>query len=143
MAYKQQEEREKRYSKPIINGLTSQGLVELDKELEKYRYEKDIIMPDGTPHHLSLIDDRAWMINKGALNKSGAVMILDFEPAKYNASGHLIKGCDCEPILYEQLTENFEQWKRWKGRAEYAKGIDREAIDALAEDMKIEAPKDW
>lgn len=152
MAYKTEEIKEKRYSKPTINGLTPEGLRSLDKELQGYAVEKDITMPDGKVFHIKYIDDRKWMEDKGALRK-GAVYISDFKPAKYSTQGHLIEGCDCDSILYEQLSENLEQWKKWKGRQEYAQKVERTAIDKLAEDMKVQKvaedfsdynlPKEW
>ena len=131
---------EKKYSKPIKNRLSEHQLLALNEEIEGgYMQDKEVSFP--SPAKIRVFDELQWLTDKGAM-KNGAVVISNFSPAEYNGNGTLVKGCDCEPILYEQLCEDIKQWRNWKGRKEYGVKMREENsltnwADEIAEKMKL------
>lgn len=101
-----------KYRAPVKNRLSQQELVRLDKELETFRINNEVYFPIKGP--ISYIDTEAWMKKRGALSKDGAVIMSGHIPAIYDSKGKLIKPQDCDPILYEQLLEDHQQWERYK-----------------------------
>lgn len=62
-----------------------------------------------------------WLFKKGGTNKEGAVIITNYRRTKYSPDGtRVIEPADCDPIVYEQLQEDLEQYRTWKARKEFA-----------------------
>lgn len=95
----------RRYKSPVPNRLSEIELQRLDKELSSFK----VVTSSG-----SRTDDIAWMQSRGALSKNGSIKIRNLKPAMYSSSGKIVEPLDCDPILYEQLQKDFEQWKQWK-----------------------------
>lgn len=86
---------------------------------------------------LTYIDQRAWLISRGALNKEGAVVISNYRPAVYTTQGKLQEPSDCDPISYEACMNDYDQWLAWCARKEYAKKRENADLDQLAETVDI------
>lgn len=106
---KEKDEFVPRYRKPLKDRLTPAQLVEFDKRLQNY---KKIVPAFGELPEREMIDVRAYMEDMGAL-KNGAVVIKEMTPPKYTVDGKVKHWYDCDPIAYEQLSEDIAQWERW------------------------------
>lgn len=115
------------YQLPIKNRLTPQEIHALDAELKKYIYKKWVSVP--IREEIELTNAEQWYIDRGAKNKHGDIIIKDYKSPLYSSDGKTIRHVDCEPILYEQLTEDLEQWKRWRSKVAYAKGKELEELN--------------
>lgn len=116
------------YKKPT-NVLSEHDLQELDKELRTYEVERyNRVFKCKT----KTIDTKAWMISKGAVTKAGAIVIHNYKRAEYSGSGKVIEPSDCDPILYETLTHEYEQWLTWRARKEYGTKRDLERLQVEA-----------
>ena len=116
---------DRKYHGPEKNRLTETQLTELEKELAGYRKGEN-----------KTIDDRAWMQSRGAM-KEGRVVGRDFTGAEYFPGGACKKSSDCEPILFEQLSEDLEQYYKWKGRKEFGQKKRLEDYSKVAERMNV------
>lgn len=106
----------RKYKKAVKNRLMEHPLKELDKELEWHRVSREIVFytKDGAiKKNISHIDIDAWMCAKGAM-KGDAIIITGFVAARYGGNGQLLEPSDCDPILYDQLQADYQQWKDWK-----------------------------
>lgn len=110
MAFKQEKHHDGFYMPPIKGRLTNSELVALDNELEKHRVY--FVSRDG--EEMSTIDQSSWMIERGARNEHGAIVLQNYSPAEYDSYGKCVKPVDCSPILFEQLQEDWSQWLKWK-----------------------------
>lgn len=129
----------RKFSKPVKNQLTEFQLQEMEKEIEKYMEEKHVTFPN--PMKIKIFNEKKWLIDKGGLNKNGAIKIYNYKPGKYDARGNLIEPCDCEPILWEQLQEDLRQYWFWKGKKGFVEQKKFEGLQELANTMTL--PKDW
>lgn len=111
MAIRNNEENnnERLYVGPRINRLTLDQIKALDKELEAFKIKVKTDMFGEVEY----VDEWAWLKHRGALDKYGSVVVTGYQPPKYNSQGQCTRKVDCEPILYEQLCEDFRQWSRW------------------------------
>ncbi len=101
-----------RYAKPIRNRLTLQQLRDLDKELSEM-----------TPHE--------WFVKHKGLSQSGAVIVFNYKRAIYSGDGtRVLEPADCDPIVYEQLEEDLDQYRAWKAKAQYA---EKKRLEGYAE----------
>mgnify|MGYP001605063257 CR=1 FL=1 len=137
MTYKTNEFKEDRYIKPSKNRLSEQQLIDLDKEIEGFSIEKEVNFPDKKI--IKFFDEIAWLKNKGALTENGAVIVKNYRYSVYASNGHLIVPTDCDPILFEQLSEDLEQWRYWKGRKEFIENKKIEGLEELASKMNVES----
>ena len=90
-------ERKRAFTPAVKNRLSEQELEVMNKELQTFYNGK-------------YTDTQAWLISKGALSKCYAVVVTSFVPAKYDTRGQCTSPIDCDPILYEQLSADLEQW---------------------------------
>lgn len=121
MAFKKNKDGEvytQRYRKPTKNRLTQTQLYELDRELEKYRVAVPAI-PERGLLETTTIDQTAWMIAQCAKNEYGAVVITGYSPTEYDNQGRCTKQSDSDPILFQQLLCDWDQWLDWKGKQQY------------------------
>lgn len=98
------------YHPATENKLSESQLYQLHGELQNF-YE-EIVGRDGNTR--KVLRDNKWLMSHGAMTPSGAIVVTNFRSAKYASNGHLIEPSDCDPIVYEQLTENLRQYKFWK-----------------------------
>jgi len=101
----------------------------LNAELETFRVRKHNTFFERDE---SYIDQRAWLTSRGALTKDGAVVIGNYRPARYTSDGKVSEPLDCDPIHFEELTDQWEQWIAWKARKEFAKRKAEEQYETLA-----------
>jgi hypothetical protein len=116
------------YQPPVKNRLTLQEVHALDGELKKYFYKKEVYVPKK--EEVELLNKEQWFKDKGAKNKYGAVMVQNYKSPLYAQNGRCIRPVDCEPILYEQLQEDLDQWGKWCSKVAYAKGKELEELKA-------------
>src|SRR3990172_6207931 len=90
------------YKKPDKRELSRSELLALDAELANFNYKK-----------------QDWLVGRGAVSKTGAVIVKDL--GRLHIDGKETSAWDCQPILYEQLLSDYEQWSDWKNKVEYAK----------------------
>ena len=134
MAYKNNESfvSGDRYKKPVQNRLSQQQLLELDKELDSFTNEKEV----NFPHKMTVkvFDEVKWLKSKGALADE-RIVTTNFKSAVYGTDDRLKEPTDCDPILFEQLSMDLEQWRWWKGRKEFVENKRIEGLEELAEKM--------
>lgn len=124
-----QEDEDTRYRPAIKNKLTETQLRELDKKLQDFIVKKEVERK-GKIVEVQWVDKAAWIEAMGG-TKDGAVVITNYTPIKYNAEGTRVVGHrDCDPIVYEQLLADWEQYQDWKGRREYAEKKRLEELEA-------------
>lgn len=111
----------RKYSKPEDRIMSEFELKQFDAEIEQYRIKRDItfrIKEGIVKKTFSYIDTEAWMNSRGAMRKD-AIVITGFVSARYGFDGRLLDRSDCDPIKYERLEKDFDQWKDWKSRQNY------------------------
>lgn len=152
MAYKEKttEENFGFYRQPVKNRLSEAELIELEKEIESFSTIKKVksLKKDAPDDEIKWFDERSWLKSKGAMNENGGVIVKKFKSAIYDSQGHCKEKADCEPILFEQLMEDLNQYRFWKGRQEFIEKKKIEGLENLAkgisEGMKIPPPKsEW
>lgn len=131
MAYKQSTEyHTNQYKKPNYK-YSDKEMEMFGIEMEKYR--EVITLKDGRV--VKPVNFRQYMIDMGALNKEGAVIIENIAkfPVKGGRSDEYY--FDCSPIMYEQLDSKIEQWKDWKDRKKYAETKRLENYEKMAQEL--------
>lgn len=129
----------RQYRMPKRNRLTEFQLQEMEKELEKYRTEKETLFLNQKK--IVLFDDGKWLKDKGGLSNDGSILIENFKPATYFPNGKLKENCDSKPVLWEQLQQDLEQFYSWKGRKEFREQKRIEGLETLANTLTI--PNNW
>lgn len=114
---------EKRYFPPVKNRLTESQLQALGEELKKYTKG-------------STIQIEEWMKSRGALSKNGGVVITNYKPTIYNGA-NVKQHVDCDPILFEQLHEDLEQYLFWSGRSKYGELKKLEQYEQMAQQANV------
>lgn len=127
---------DRNYTTPRTFRLSEVELVAMNEELEKYRYEKEVELPEKMK--ISLIDEKRWLYDKGAITKDGSIILNNFKSAIYDSGGHLKNPADCEPILFEQLNTDLEQWKSWKSKKSFIESKKIEGLERLAKGMHVD-----
>lgn len=122
--YKEIEGESRQYRAPVKNRLADQELEVMDKELQKF-------------HNGKYTDTKAWLVSKGALNKDGAIKIDFYKPAVYDSQGRVSKPQDCNPILYEQLSLDLDQWSFKYGKKRSFEDKIIESLEEMAEQMHV------
>lgn len=139
MAYREKSmqlaETNKRYYPPKKNRLSEYQLQVLDEEIERYSFDKNVSIPKKET--IRVFDEWKWLKSKGAVTANHDIIIKHFIPATYDSEGRLKTPCDCEPILYEQLQKDLEQWRMWKGRKEFIENKKIEGLEEIARGMRI------
>lgn len=125
----------KLYKKPIPNRLTLQDLQKLDSELQKYFVIKHVTYP--IPQDIKILDEHRWLVDRRAITESGSIIMQKFSSAKYDSSGKCLQYADCMPILWEQLQEDLEQWRKWKYRDETKELGIVSGLEELANTLKF------
>lgn len=97
---------------------SKQELYALKADLEKYKYKKTL--PNGIV--LNLIDFEKYLKDQGALNKDGAVYINRIYP-------------NSQVTYYEALDEKWRQLCILLSKVEYAKTMELQGLDEVAESM--------
>lgn len=126
---------DRNYQKPAKDRLSYSELVELDKEIEKYKVEKWVDFP--VKMKIRHFDEWKWLEDKGAV-KNKAIVVKNFKSAIYNSNGTLKESCDCEPILYEQLMEDLKQHHEWKLKKDYGEQKRIEGLEEIAKSMNVD-----
>jgi len=117
------------YKPPTKKRLTEHELVLLDEELETFR---EITPPsEQLPKEANTVNQTKWMISRGAKDKNGAIIITNYTSARRNTTA------DCDPILAEQLEQDFNQWNYWK----WGKQVKAEGRMEAYEKMREESGK--
>ncbi len=91
-----------RYQPPHKSWLSLQELQILDRELQPFCRE---VFSTILKRNVTMVDEIPYMATKGAVTLNGknwAVKVSNFHDN------------DCDPIPYEQLSEDIAQWKKWK-----------------------------
>ncbi len=97
---------------------SKQELYALKADLEKYKYQKTL--PNGDV--LNLVDFQKYLKDQGALNKDGGVFINRIYP-------------ESKVTYYEALDEKYRQLGILMSKVEYAKTMELQGLDEVAESM--------
>jgi hypothetical protein len=110
--------------------------MELEKELEKYRITKTL----NNGEVISYCDDQMYLMDQGALSRTGAVVVTGFE-TKFNSKGEPYTFIDY-PTKYAILQDKLEKFSYWKGRKEKTEKANKKSLDqqsaGLANEMKVD-----
>lgn len=105
---KKEKDHDRSYSPPIVNRLTRPQLIELRKEIDQFREDFKTVSGE----HCTSVNVNKWLEHRRAITARGGIVVTNYKRAIYDASGRCIQRSDCEPILFEQLIEDYEQLKR-------------------------------
>jgi hypothetical protein len=129
--FKKEEEYSEEISKKRFPEYSNQELREFEKEVEKYRVEKE-----DKKGKYTYIDFWKYLQDQGAISKDNAIQITGFKYVKC----HEHKDCEkieCDLPIYEILNDKWRQLCKLRGRTEYAKAQDLKSLDGIADKFKI------
>ena len=133
MSKREEKEAKQAYEFPDY---TVVDFMELEKELEKYRITKTL--SDGKV--ISYCDDQMYLMDQGALSRTGAVIVTGFE-TKFNSKGEPYSSCDY-PTKYALLQDKLEKFNYWKGKKEKVELANKKSLEqesaGLANEMKVD-----